>query len=114
MKLIPLLFCLNILGFSCALQAQYWEIEGMAGVTLYHGDLAPDFSVQPPGIAVNFFVRRNVDSRLSIRIGASFGTISANDSKSINPYQKARNLSFKSTVFEGSLALEFNFFPSPQ
>ena len=96
---------------SISTKAQYWEVGGMAGVTLYHGDLAPDFSFQPPGMAANFFVRRNVDSRLSLRIGASVGTISASDSKSLNPYNNTRNLSFHSIIFEGSVCLEFNFLP---
>ena len=111
MKFIPILPFLIVLGFSSISKAQYWELQTMAGVTLYHGDIAPDFSAQTPGMAINFFVRRNVDSRLSLRVGASFGTLSASDSKSLNPYRKARNLSFKSTVFEGSLGIEFNFFP---
>ena len=100
-----------LLGISDSIQAQYWEVGGMAGCTLYHGDLAPDFSVQPPGVSAAVFVRRNVDSRLSLRIGASFGTISATDALSLNPYRKARNLSFKSTIFEGSVGFEFNFLP---
>lgn len=103
----------SILLFFCAhtSQAQYWEVSGMGGITLYHGDLAPDFSFQTPGAGANFLVRRNVDKRLSLRMGASFGTISASDSKSENAFRKARNLSFQSIIFEGSVALEFNFLP---
>ena len=91
--------------------AQYWEVGGMAGISIYHGDLSPDFSMQPPGVAAAFFVRRNVDSRLSMRMGLSFGMISATDELSSNPYYKSRNLNFNSNIFEGSLCFEFNFLP---
>ena len=107
------LFFLIIFSFPfySSLSAQYWEVGGMVGLSVYHGDLAPDFSFQTPGVAATAFVRRNVDSRLSLRIGASFGSIGASDENSLNPYNQARNLSFNSTIFEGSLNFEFNFLP---
>lgn len=91
--------------------AQYWELGAAGGVTLYHGDLAPDFTMQAPGMAINAFARRNLDSRLSVRMGVAFGTIAASDANSPNEWQQARNLSFQSEIFEGSVALEFNFLP---
>jgi len=100
-------FCL----FALPTHAQFWEIGGGAGVTTYHGDLAPDFSMQPPGAAASIYVRRNLDQRIALRLGFSFGTMSANDSRSLNAYRKARNLSFQSDLYEGSFALEFNFLP---
>jgi hypothetical protein len=113
-RLILLLTSLITLVISYAAPAQvyqYWEIGVMGGVTLYHGDLAPDFSFQSPGLATTIFVRHNIDSRLSLRVAASFAIISADDSKSENPYRKARNLNFKSNIFEGSVGVEFNFVP---
>lgn len=91
--------------------AQYWELGANVGTTFYHGDIAPDFSMQPPGLGLSIFARRNIDPRVSFRFGASFGTISASDANSTNDYQKLRNLSFQSNIFEGSIGLEFNFFP---
>ena len=91
--------------------AQFWEIGAMGGVTCYHGDLAPDFSMQAPGAAGSVFARFNLDSRVSIRMGIGFGTMGAKDENSLNPYRKARNLSFKSDLYEGSVAFEFNFLP---
>ena len=105
-----LLFLSSCLLLQAA-QAQYWEFGGSAGVTFYHGDLAPDFSMQTPGVGLNFLVHRNVDPRVSLRFGASFGTISASDANSPNAYNQARNLSFQSTILEGSLGMEFNFLP---
>jgi len=113
-RLILLLTSLITLVISYSARAQvyqYWEIGAMGGITLYHGDLAPDFSFQSPGLATSIFVRHNIDSRLSLRVAASFATINADDSKSENSYQKARNLNFKSNIFEGSVGVEFNFLP---
>lgn len=93
------------------LQAQYWEISGAIGTTNYHGDLAPDFLMQIPGMSANIMVHRNIDPRVSFRMGLSVGTISASDAVSQNAYNKARNLSFQSTIFEGSIGLQFNFLP---
>ena len=104
--IISCLFC-----FHTATHAQFWEVGVMGGVTTYHGDIAPDFSMQAPGAAGSIFVRRNLDSRVSLRLGFAFGTISAQDAMSNNPYQKARNLSFFSDIYEGSFAMEFNFLP---
>ncbi|MFK7798156.1 MAG: DUF6089 family protein [Aureispira sp.] len=107
----------QLLLIGCALllmhplQAQYWEVGATAGATTYHGDLAPDFSMQAPGMSASIMVHRNVDPRVSIRMGLSMGTISASDALSSNPFNKARNLSFQSTIFEGSLGIEFNFLP---
>lgn len=106
-----LIICLLFLLTIPTTYAQYWEVGGGAGISFYHGDLAADFTMQPPGLAAAFNVRRNVDERLSLRMGASFGTISAADFRSENPYNKARNLSFESIIFEGSVAVEFNFLP---
>lgn len=92
-------------------QAQYWEVGGGAGVMFYHGDLAPDFSMQAPGFGASLLVHRNVDPRVSMRFGLSAGRISASDANSKNPYNQARNLNFQSDIFEGSIAMEFNFFP---
>lgn len=111
MRNILLLSCIAFLATTNTTNAQYWEVSGMGGTTLYHGDLAPDFSMQSPGAAASFFVRRNVDPRVSLRFGASFGSISASDKNSSNEYNNARNLSFQSTIFEGSVGLEFNFLP---
>ncbi|MGH1337800.1 MAG: DUF6089 family protein [Aureispira sp.] len=109
MRRLLLMGCALLLVSS--LQAQYWEISGAIGATSYHGDLAPDFSMQTPGMSANVMVHRNIDPRVSIRMGLSMGTISASDAASKNDYNKARNLSFQSTIFEGSLGLEFNFLP---
>ena len=36
--------------------AQFWEFGGMAGIAVYHGDIAPDFSMQAPGVATTYLL----------------------------------------------------------
>lgn len=103
-----LLFVSFIFHFS---NAQFWELGGMAGTSFYHGDLAPDFSMQSPGINASFFIRRNLDERISLRGGLSFSTLAASDARSDNAFQQARNLSFQTQVYEVSALVEFNFLP---
>ncbi|MCP4439234.1 MAG: PorT family protein [Aureispira sp.] len=104
------LVCICSLGLTSS-QAQYWEIGGWGGISFYNGDIAPTFTFQRPGPAGGFFVRRNIDRRLAIRGGLMITNIGASDHRSSNAFRKARNLSFQSNIFEGSVLLEFNFLP---
>lgn len=109
-NIIITLLCICSLGLSSS-QAQYWEVGGWGGISFYHGDIAPTFTFQRPGPAGGFFVRRNIDRRLAIRGGLMIANVGASDHRSSNAFRKARNLSFQSNIFEGSLLLEFNFLP---
>lgn len=91
--------------------AQQWEVGGWVGSSFYQGDLAPDFSMKRPGLAFGAMGRFNFDNRLSLRAGISYLHVSGYDSDSENPFQRERNLSFFSPIFEGHLVSEFNFLP---
>jgi len=45
------------------------------------------------------------------RLGLNYGTVIADDAASDQDYQKRRNLSFKSSIWDLHYYLEFNFFP---
>ncbi len=79
------------------------------GGSYYIGDLnqTKQFLFTKPAAGVLF--RYNQNPRLAYRIAILFGSVEGHDSYSQNPYQKQRNLSFKSTINEVSAALEFNF-----
>ena len=109
LKYIITLFFFNV--SICAINAQFWELGGTAGTSFYHGDIAPDFSMQSPGVSASVFIRRNLDERISLRGGLSFCTLSASDALSTNEFQQARNLSFQTEVYELSALIEFNFLP---
>jgi len=88
------------------------EIGLTVGVSNYYGDLQPKFwpsyGYQPmAGIVYKYFMSPHV----GLRFGASYTNLSAADSLSNIPADKARNLSFATHLFEFHGALEVNFLP---
>lgn len=99
-------------SFNCLTSAQKGhELGGWLGTSLYYGDLNSHLNFQNPGIAGGLMAKYNYNSRVSLRAGLSYANVSAADSLSSNNFQKNRNLSFKSSVWDMTAAVEFNFFP---
>mgnify|MGYP000886338149 CR=1 len=93
-------------GFA---RAQRWEFGAALGASNYNGDLAREIVLKESHLAGGAFFRYNLGKFASIRPGINLGTISGSDKNfSENKY---RNLSFKSTIFEISTLMEFNFKP---
>jgi hypothetical protein len=90
---------------------QGWELGGWIGGSNYIGDLNTTYRLNRTGLALGAIGRYNFNNRLCLKIGANYGTISAYDSDSDNAYEKSRNLSFKSTIWDFHGQFEFNFFP---
>jgi len=101
------------LVFPLCLQAQeHHEIGLTVGVANYYGDLQPklfpSYGYAPMvGIIYKYFM----SPHFGIRLGASYTNLTAADSLSNIPVDKARNLSFATHLFEVHGALEFNFIP---
>ena len=87
------------------------EIGLRTGTVSYFGDLNTDYSLTDMGFAIGVVARRNVNNRISYVLAADYGKVSASDANSNNYFQRTRNLSFKSNVFDFNVAMEFNFFP---
>lgn len=85
------------------------ELGGSIGAGHYFGDLNTDFSLDDPGLAGSVLARYNFSNRWSVRVGAGYTRVSASDEDSRNIFERARNLDFRSDVFDGHLGLEFNF-----
>jgi hypothetical protein len=86
------------------------EIGVFLGGSYYIGDLNPTVHFGPqtkPAGGVVF--RYNLNTRLSARANAFFGTIQADDALAKSAGQEQRNLDFKSPITELSAQLEFNF-----
>lgn len=94
---------------STQLFAQKIELGVSGGAFNYKGDIAtkvnPRF-FRPGGSA---FFRYNLNRAVTFRAAGSGGIITAADQYSKDPFQKERNLSFRSRVVELSLATEYNF-----
>jgi len=87
------------------------ELGGWLGTSLYYGDLNPSINIADPGLAGGLLAKYNYNSRVSLRAGLSYANVSASDADSDNNFQRSRNLSFKSTIWDMTAGVEFNFFP---
>lgn len=86
-----------------------WELGAWTGVSYYFGDLNTAFNLNKPGLAGGLSGRYNFNPRLSLGFNANYGSISADDKLSKNEFELARNLNFRSNIFEISSQFEFNF-----
>ncbi len=91
-------------------KAQFWEVGFSAGTAHYFGDLNMYNSMRKPGGMIGGIAKYNFTDYIAMRVTGTYGLIHFSDKNSINPYFSARNLSFYSSLYEGSFAFEFNFF----
>lgn len=104
--LVFVFICTPLAGFS----QQYWQIGGFLGTSNYSGDLSEkriDFKYTR--YSLGLFVKRDFNRYFSLRAGLNYGKVAAADSTNKSADLVARNLSFRSPIFEGNLIGEFNF-----
>ncbi len=109
-------FKINILLFvlistcTAVFSQQGWELGGWIGGSNYIGDLNTSYRINRTGLAAGAIGRYNFNNRLCLKAGLNYGNISASDADSDNAFEKARNLSFKSIIWDLHGQFEFNFF----
>lgn len=107
-----LLYAIVLLACSLTINAQQGlELGGGVGISHYFGDLNTSFRIQDPGLSAYIAGRYNFNKRLAIKFSANYGNVSADDANSENTYERARNLSFRSIILDGTAQFEFNFLP---
>jgi hypothetical protein len=105
-----------LLFFSLSLMAQQpIQQEGEFGVGIgaghYFGDLNSKPQFNRPKIAAGIFFRKNFGNYIAARVSANFVQLGYSDKYNThNEYQRRRNLSFNSNVWELSLQGDFNFY----
>ena len=83
------------------------EIGFTVGGMNYIGDLNNQSMFGRVNLAFGGLYRLNFDERWSLRVDVDYGHVEGG-----NPdYIERRNLSFRSYILEGSMRVEFNFFP---
>ncbi len=107
MKKILILLLLTSSFYS--INAQSWEAGGWMGMTYSFGDINTESRFDQPHIGFGLMTRFNFNRRLSFKVSASYGEISGDDAFSDEPFQRQRNLSFRSNIFDGTAQFEFNF-----
>lgn len=92
------------------LQAQL-EVGAFAGVSAYHGEIAPETSRasfdQMHG-SFGLFLRNGFSNHITGRLHFMYGKVSGKDANASSTGRVERNLSFRSRIFEGALIGEFN------
>jgi hypothetical protein len=90
------------------------EIQGEFGVTLgaahYFGDLNTRAALNRPKLAIGAFYRKQFNNYLAAKLSLHYAQLGYSDVYSKNAYQKNRNLSFNTELFEVALSGDFNFF----
>lgn len=105
-----LLACLALPAFLTA-NSQGLNVDLYGGIANYNGDLqGKRLSFNNAGLSAGLGLSYNITNKIAVRGVASYMKISGSDasaggSKAISP----RNLSFKSSVWEAQLALEYTF-----
>lgn len=87
-----------------------YEFGVSAGASQYFGDLNDEYGLKYVRPAVAGFGRFHLNPYISVRANLLYTHVGYRDDLSSNPYNKMRNLSFQSNIYEGSLQAEFNFF----
>lgn len=107
-----ILLALGFILTALSAQAQRgWEAGGWAGVSYYFGDLNTNYDLSMPNMSGGAMARFNFNDRLAVRLAGNYGRLAADDANASNAFERARNLSFRSDVFDLSTAIEFNFLP---
>ncbi|MBC8033434.1 MAG: outer membrane beta-barrel protein [Chitinophagaceae bacterium] len=112
-----------VLGFVVALlitgssQAQWEAIrqEGEIGVSVgaahYFGDLNTNVSLNRPKPAFGIFFRKQFGNYTALRVSAHYAQLGYSDVyNKDNEYQRRRNLSFNTNIFELTVQGDFNFY----
>ena len=105
----------GLLAVSCCLLsvssfAQIHEFGVWGGITNYFGDLntKTSFKFVRPGAGV--FYRYNIKYRGAWKTSFNYGIAQFDDAKTNTAWNKQRNLSFKTDIFDVTSIIEFNFF----
>ena len=108
-----IVFLAAILTLTAKAQEEYiqkGEFGFSFGAAHYFGDLNTRASVNRPKPAVGIFFRKQFGNYVGLRIGAHYAQLGYSDTYSKNDYQKTRNLSFNSNIWEIAVQGDFNFF----
>ena len=106
-----LVFVVSFMAFSLSNAFAQHEVGVSIGLSTYQGDLAPDNiqgSIGNLHAAFGGFYRYNVNKFIAAKLGVNYGRLSADDAESDAPSKQRRNLSFRSTLLEASLTVEWN------
>ena len=101
--------CIGVLITPLFAFAQFWELGIMVGGSAYNGELTPGLidmkQIHPAGGAL---VRANITKYITVKGNVYYGEISGTDADATTAKNKARNLSFRSTMLDIGANCEIN------
>lgn len=98
-----------VLSFGC-LKSQSIEVGVMVGGANYYGDLNANFGFNYIRPSASLLLKQNLNQYISVKGTASYGRVGGSDSQQSPVFEKTRNLSFQSDIFELGAQVELNFF----
>ena len=88
--------------------------QGEFGITVgaahYFGDLNTRAGLNRPKPAIGAYFRKQFGNYIGVRVAAHYAQLGYSDKYSKNEYQKTRNLSFNTNIWELAVQGDFNFF----
>ena len=111
---IHILFLGLLLAFRSHAQQEAFVHEGEVGLTMgaahYFGDLNNRMAVNRPKPSVGIFLRKQFGNYVGLRVSAHLAQLGYSDKYSDVEFNRRRNLSFNSRIFEMAIQGDFNFF----
>ncbi len=103
-----------IVGLAKLGHAQTYYRWTEFGITLggsqYFGDLNDNYGFKYTRPSLGVLGRYNLNHYIALRFTGTYTQLGYDDQFNNNAFQKMRNLSFRSNVFEAAILAEFNFF----
>ncbi len=97
-----------VLFFTQFMASQTYEVGLMVGGSNYIGDVGSTYYISPNSLAIGAVGKWNRNSRHAFRASLLYAKFSSHDSEGDNR-RKERGLSFRNSVKEFSIGMEFNF-----
>ena len=105
-RLILLLFI--CVSSNCLSQIN--EIGFFVGGVNYVGDVGPSNYIRPNNTGGSILYKYNLNPRIAIRGNFSYFSLSGNDADSENIIRQQRGFSFKNSINEFAVGIEYNFY----
>ena len=112
-KIIFTILATCLLNSSRAQMTEYVQVGEFgisAGAAHYFGDLNTRAGLNRPKPALGLFFRKQFGNYIGMRISAHYAQLGYSDTYSKNEFQKRRNLSFNTNIWELAIQGDFNFF----
>ena len=113
-KFFLIFVCLLSLFSMSGANAQSYFTTTEYGIALggsqYFGDLNESYGFKTIAPAYGMYVRKRLGGYIAVKAVTNYTEVGYDDKFNNVPYEKVRNLNFKSPVFEVALQAEFNFF----